>query len=108
LDRPLHEQYVSYLAGVARGDLGQSYRTKEPVTAAIARSVPWTAILALGAAVFQVTVGVPLGLFAALRKGRPEDMGAMAVALVGISAPTFLIGLGLMVVFGFVLGWFPL
>jgi len=108
LDRPLHEQYVSYLAGVAQGDLGQSYRTKEPVTAAIARSVPWTAILALGAAVFQVTVGVPLGLFAALRKGRPEDMGAMAVALVGISAPTFLIGLGLMVVFGFVLGWFPL
>lgn len=108
LDRPLAEQYVAYVAGVAQGDLGQSYRTKEPVTAAIARSVPWTALLALGAALFQVLVGVPLGLYAALRKGRPQDTGAMALALVGISAPTFLIGLGLMVVFGFVLGWFPL
>lgn len=108
LDQPVAVQYTRYLGGVVRGDLGRSYRTKEPVVDAVARSVPWTGVLAIGAAIFQVSVGVPLGLFAALRKGRAEDLGAMALALVGISAPTFLIGLGLMVVFGFLLGWFPL
>lgn len=108
LDRPLPVQYVRYVSGVFQGDLGRSYRTKEPVVDAVARSLPWTAVLAIGAMIFQVLIGVPLGLYAALRKGRPEDLGAMALALVGISAPTFLIGLGLMITFGFQLGWFPL
>ncbi|MCB9780065.1 MAG: ABC transporter permease [Alphaproteobacteria bacterium] len=108
LDRPLPEQYVRYVGRVAHGDLGQSYRNKEPVTAALARSLPWTALIAVGASLVQLLIGVPIGLFAALRRRSLADAAAMAVALVGISAPTFLTGLGIMYVFGFQLGWFPL
>ena len=108
LDQPLPVQYAHYVGGVARLDLGRSYRTKEPVLDAIKRSLPWTALLAVGAACFQVLVGVPIGLFAALRRRSLADVGAMMVALLGISAPTFLTGLGLMVIVGFYAGLLPL
>ena len=108
LDRPLPEQYAHYVARVAHGDLGHSYKNKEPVTAAIARSLPWTALIAAGASVFQLLVGIPIGLLAALRKRTAIDVGAMGLALVGISAPTFLTGLAIMYVLGFELGAFPL
>ncbi|MFT5681555.1 MAG: peptide/nickel transport system permease protein [Myxococcota bacterium] len=108
LDQPLLIQYGHYLSGVLQGDLGFSYRTREPVTAALARALPNTAMLAVGASIFQVLVGVPIGLFAAMRRKTTADLGAMAFALLGISAPTFLTGLGLMYVFGFQLNMFPL
>jgi len=108
LDAPVHVQYVRYMTGVARGDLGYSYRTRQPVLDALGDAIPATALLAMGAALFQWLIGVPIGLFAALRKGRREDMALMVVALVGISAPTFLTGLILMVLFGFHFGMFPL
>ena len=108
LDQPVSAQYLHYLGQVARGDLGQSFRTHEPVTAALWRSLPYTALLAVGASVVQLVLGLPVGLYAALRKGRPTDLLAMAVALVGISAPTFLIGLLLMVTLGFRMDLFPL
>lgn len=108
LDRSLPEQYTRYVSAVAKGDLGRSYKNKEPVTAAIARSLPWTALIAMGASVFQLLVGVPIGLFAATRRKTAADVGAMALALLGISAPTFLTGLGIMYLLGFRLGLFPL
>jgi peptide/nickel transport system permease protein len=108
LDQPVSAQYAHYLGQVARGDLGRSFRTQEPVLAAVARALPYTAVLAVGASLVQLAIGLPIGLFAALRRGRPADLLAMAAALVGISAPTFLIGLGLMVGLGFHLDLFPL
>ncbi len=108
LDQPVVVQYAWYMRDLAHLDLGHSYRTDEPVTAALARAVPNTALLAVGASLFQALVGVPIGLFAALRKRSIADVGAMALALVGISAPTFLTGLALLFVFGFQLDLFPL
>ena len=108
LDQPLPVQYAHYMSGAVRGDLGFSYHTREPVTDALFRAIPNTAMLAVGASIFQVLVGVPIGLFAAMRRRSAADIGAMAGALVGISAPTFLTGLGLMYLFGFRLGMFPL
>ena len=108
LDRPLPIQYGHYIAQVAQGDLGKSYRTRQPVTEAIARAAPWTALLAVGASMFQLLVGIPIGLFSALRRRTWADTGAMAAALVGISAPTFLTGLAIMYVLGFQLDLFPL
>ncbi|NOY24406.1 MAG: ABC transporter permease [Oligoflexia bacterium] len=108
LDRPLPEQYIRYVSHVARGDLGRSYKNKEPVTAAIRRSLPWTALIAVGASIFQILVGVPIGVIAALHKRSTVDLGAMSLALLGISAPTFLTGLAIMYLFGFQFGWFPL
>ena len=61
LDEPVIVQYRYYLGALARGDLGRSYRTDEPVTAALARAVPNTALLAVGASFFQVLVGIPMG-----------------------------------------------
>ncbi len=108
LDEPLIVQYAYYMDGVVHGDLGRSYRTDEPVTAALARAVPNTALLAVGASIFQLLVGIPIGLFAALRKRSLGDLSAMAFALLGISAPTFLTGLGLLYLFGYQLDLVPL
>ena len=108
LDRPLLEQYLHWLGNVLHGDLGQSFRTHEPVVSAIARAVPYTAVLAVGASLFQLLVGVPIGLFAALRRQTAADLGAMTLALVGISAPTFLTGLGLLWLVGFKMDLLPL
>jgi ABC-type dipeptide/oligopeptide/nickel transport system permease component len=108
LDRPLPEQYARYVGGVARGDLGRSYKNQEAVTATLGRALPYTALLALGATVIQLLIGVPLGILAALRRRTAVDVAAMGTALVGISAPTFVTGLALLYVLGFLLGWFPL
>lgn len=108
LDRPVYVQYGHYIAQVLHGDLGKSYRTKEPVTASLGRALPWTALIAVGASIFELVAGIPIGLYAALRQRRPADLGAMALALVGISAPTFLTGLAIMYFLGFKAGLFPL
>ena len=101
LDKPLPVQYARYLGGVVTGDLGKSYRTERPVLQMVGDAIPRTALLAVGAGVVQVGLGVPIGLLAALRRRTAIDTGAMALALVGISAPTFLVGLALMVVLGY-------
>jgi ABC-type dipeptide/oligopeptide/nickel transport system permease component len=108
LDDPMIVQYGAYMWGVARGDLGRSYITEEPVTSSLRRTIPWTALIALGASLFQAVVGVPLGLLAALKRGTVIDYGLMAIALAGFSAPTFVIGLSLMVYLGFHAGLFPI
>jgi peptide/nickel transport system permease protein len=108
LDRPLLTQYVRYLGGVLRGDLGMSYQTHRPVRDLVAEAVPRTALLAFGAGIVQLALGVPIGVLSALRRRTAFDFGAMTVSLVGISAPTFLIGLGLMIGLGFHLRWFPI
>jgi ABC-type dipeptide/oligopeptide/nickel transport system permease component len=107
LDRPLLEQYGLYLKGLARGDLGTSLRTQQPVTAQIAERLPATAELASAAMLVAVALALPLGLIAAVWRGTWVDQGAMGLALVGISVPGFWLGPLLALVFAVELGWLP-
>lgn len=94
-DRPVPEQYVRYLGNVLQGDLGVSYRLKRPVAELIAERLPATLELALVAAVFAVTGGIALGVYTAIRRDSAVSRAIMTVSLVGVSLPTFLIGIGL-------------
>ena len=107
LDRPLPDQYVSFLGGLARGDLGTSLRTSEPVTAMIAARLPATFELAAAAMAVAVAAAMPLGIVAAVRRGTAVDHGAMTLALIGISIPNFWLGPLLAIIFAVELGWLP-
>lgn len=107
LDRPLPEQYWSFLTDLARGDLGTSLRTRQPVTSQIAERLPATAELAGAAMLVAVALALPLGLIAAVWRGTWVDQGAMGLALVGISVPGFWLGPLLALVFAVELGWLP-
>ena len=107
LDRPLPVQYVDYLAGLLRGDLGQSVRTQQPVAREIMTRFPATLQLSLSALALAAFLGVTLGVLAAARKNGPVDFLAMIVALAGVSIPVFWSGLILMNIFALNLGWLP-
>ena len=107
LDRPLVAQYGSFLGGVARGDLGKSFRTGQPVTSEIWRRLGDTAILAVCAMGVAIAVALPLGIIAAVFRGRPLDHAAMTLALAGISMPSFWLGPLLAIFFAVRLGWLP-
>ena len=106
-DRPVPEQYVRYLGNVLQGDLGVSYRLKRPVAELIAERLPATLELALVAAVFAVTGGVALGVYTAIRRDSAVSRAIMTVSLVGVSLPSFLIGIGLIYLFAVELRWLP-
>jgi peptide/nickel transport system permease protein len=107
LDRPLHEQYLTYVGEVAKGDLGQSIQTQQPVVDELKRRFPATVELSLAALLFAVGLGVPLGFWTAKRHGRAVDHLSMAGSLLGISVPVFFLAYMLKFVFGVKLGWFP-
>jgi peptide/nickel transport system permease protein len=107
LDRPLLTQYGAFLGGVARGDLGNSFRTGQPVTREIARRLGETGILALSAMAVAIAVAIPLGIVAAVFRGRFADHAAMTLALAGISIPSFWLGPLLAILFAVKLGWLP-
>lgn len=107
LDRPLWQRYVTYLFDVARGDLGRSLYFETAVTTKIAQRFPKTMLLMGASYVFAVVVAVPLGVVSAKRRNQPTDHGARIVSLIGVSTPSFWIGLMLILVFVFELGWFP-
>jgi ABC-type dipeptide/oligopeptide/nickel transport system permease component len=107
LDRPLSAQYRSYLAGLARGDLGKSFRFGTPVADEIRRRLPQTAKLAVCAMAFAIALAIPLGIVAAVFRGRLPDQMAMTLALAGISMPGFWLGPLLAIVFAVRLGWLP-
>jgi peptide/nickel transport system permease protein len=107
LDRPLPVQYVAYVGGLLRGDLGRSVRSRRPVLAEIRDRLPATIELALAALTIAVALGVTLGVVAAVRKRTWIDGLAIAVALVGVSVPVFWSGFVLMIVFALDLGWLP-
>lgn len=108
LDKPLHQQYLLYLQRVVmQGDLGDSFQTFAPVTEGIARTLPATLELATAGMLLAVALGVPLGIAAALRPRGLLDSALTAIAVLGISAPGFLLGLLLMLVFSAQLGWLP-
>jgi peptide/nickel transport system permease protein len=107
LDRPVHEQYLNYLGGLVRGDLGDSYYFKRPVADALRERFPATAELALTIFVLAVALGVPLGVISAVRRGGVIDRALMVSGLVAISIPSFLFGLLLLYAFAFRLKLFP-
>jgi ABC-type dipeptide/oligopeptide/nickel transport system permease component len=107
LDKPLLTQYRGFLAGVARGDLGTSFRYGTPVMREIRQRVPDTAVLAVCAMAIAIVFAIPLGIVAAMYRGRFADHAAMTVALAGISMPNFWLGPLLAILFAVYLGWLP-
>ena len=107
LDKPIHLQYVAFLKGLVRGDLGHSLHTKQPVLTSIARRLPATIELAAAAMAVAMLLAIPLGLLAAYKKDSLVDQGSMLFALLGISMPNFWLGPLLIIVFSLKLGWFP-
>ncbi len=108
LDRPLLVQYAAFLSGAVRGDFGRSYRSNTPVVAEIAARFPATIELAVTAMTIAVLAGVILGTVAAVRRHSPLDYASSAGVLLGVSIPTFWLGLILIIVFGLWLRWLPI
>lgn len=107
LDKPLPEQFVRYLGQLAKGDLGRSVQTSNRVTSDIARFFPATLELATAALLVAVGLGVPLGVWAAVRQGRWVDMVIRVVSLAGHSLPVFVLALMALLVFYARLQWAP-
>jgi peptide/nickel transport system permease protein len=105
LDRPLAVQYLEWLRGAVRGDLGRSIQYDVPVAGLIASRLRVTLPLTLLAAGFMAAVALPLGMFAATRHHRLGDYAAMVVSQLGIAIPSFWAGLLLILLFAVRLGW---
>ncbi len=107
LDRPIAEQLLLYSRAIASGDLGQSFTTGQPVIADLLARLPASLELTLAALLLSAAVALPLGIGAALRPGSPLDQFSRTLATIGTALPTFVVGLGLIYVFYFRLGWSP-
>ena len=107
LDRPLVVQYVRFLADAARGDLGDSFGSRQPVTRLIAAEFPYTLQLAVGGLVIGLLLGSTLGTIAGVWPNGWTDTICMTLALAGLSLPSFWIGMLLIQVFATQLGWVP-
>lgn len=107
LDRPLPIQYLDYLGGVLTGDFGTSIVTKQPITDQFFALFPATLELSLCAIIFAILLGIPAGIFAAVKRGSFFDQSLMGAALVGYSMPIFWWGLLLIILFSGILQWTP-
>ena len=106
-DKPIWQQYFSYLGDVLQGDLGISFASKRPVLEEFLALFPATVELAFCAIIIAVAIGIPLGVIAATKRGSFVDQSIMGVALVGYSMPIFWWGLLLIILFSGTLGWTP-
>jgi peptide/nickel transport system permease protein len=107
LDQSFVAQFAAFVGNAVQGEFGLSLKQGRKVSTLIAEAFPATMELALAAAVIALTVGIPLGVYAALRRGRPLAQLVMALSLLGVSLPTFLIGILLIMVFAVNLQWLP-
>lgn len=107
LDRPLHEQYVIYLRNVVSGDFGTSWRTSRKVLADIKHRLPATLELILLAGTLSVLIGVPLGVYTAVKRKSIGDRAVFVYGMLAGSIPDFWLGLILIYLFFFQLGWLP-
>ncbi|TME32554.1 MAG: ABC transporter permease [Chloroflexi bacterium] len=107
LDRPLPEQYATYVVGLLHGDLGRSIRTRRSVADDLADSFPATLELSLAALAISLLIGIPAGIWSAIYRGRLPDVIVRVAALAGGSLPVFWLGLIVIGLFYYQLGWFP-
>lgn len=107
LDQPLWNQFLTYLSGVVRGDLGEAWHTGRPVVEDLAVRFPATVELALVALAIALVLGIPLGILSAVHRGRWIDHVGRVVGLAGASMPLFWLGMLVIYLFYFVLGWAP-
>lgn len=107
LDEPLWVRYGTFLWDAARLELGTSLYYGQPVAAKILQRLPVTLLLLLSSFAFALVTAVPLGVISAKRRNKPTDHVSRVVALLGVSTPSFWIGLMLIILFSFHLGWLP-
>lgn len=107
LDRPIYEQYILYMSRILRGDFGTTIRGNQPVLDLLLVRLPNTLLLAIASLLVTMVVGVTAGFFAAYKRETWLDTTLMTGAILGISIPSFWLGLMLMYVFSIRLGWLP-
>jgi peptide/nickel transport system permease protein len=107
LDQPSYVQFGRFVANAAQGEFGLSLRQGRPVTVLLKERLPATLELAIAAALLALAVGIPMGVYAALRRGSWLAQVFLTLSLIGVSLPTFLIGILLILVFAVLLGWLP-
>jgi len=108
LDKPFIIRYFAYVQNVLiHGDLGESFKQMRPVNTIIAQNIGHTAQLALGGILIAMILGIPIGFYAAITRWKILDHSIMIIALVGVSAPSFWLGILLILAFSLALGWFP-
>src|SRR5579871_3491480 len=107
LDQPLPVQYVVYLTNILTGNFGVSYWRNQDVTSLVGSVLPYTLELGVAAVATTCLIGLPLGVLAALKRNTLADVASMIIALLGVAAPGFLLGLLLIYVLSYTLGWFP-
>jgi peptide/nickel transport system permease protein len=107
LDRTWSAQYAIYLVKLARGDFGDSFKTRRPALEVVLERFPWTLELGSAAFLLSVAIAVPIGVITAVRKDTAVDALGKVIALLGQSLPTFWLGLMLILVFAVTLGWLP-
>lgn len=106
-DQPVYIQFARYVKRLAQGDMGTSFQTGRPVLDDILQYFPATIELATVALILSIIIGIPLGIFSAVYRNSPIDHFSRVLSLVGVSMPVFWLGLVLLLVFYFKLGWFP-
>lgn len=107
LDRPLYEQYLRYLGDLAALDFGRSYVTGLPVKEVFLAALAKTLRLMIPTAALTLAIGIPLGVWAALSRGKPLDRGLALFSVLGYAIPNFVFGMLLILVFTVWLGWLP-
>jgi peptide/nickel transport system permease protein len=108
LDRPIPVQYLSWIGGIAQGDLGYSYVSEKPAIEEIAPRIPVTAKLALMALIFSIAIGIPLGVISAVKQNSGVDYFLRVLSLTGLSVPAFWLGLLILMVFVARFGTIPI
>ena len=107
LDQPVHVQYVKWLGNLAQGDFGVSFRSRRPVRSLIAERIPYTLQLAILALLFDVLIGIALGIYSAVRQYSLLDKSVTIGSLIIYSTPGFWLALMLVMLFSVNLGWLP-
>jgi peptide/nickel transport system permease protein len=107
LDRPLPIQYLHWVGNVVQGNLGYSWRTRQPAAQLIGQKLPVTAQLAVMAFAIAILIGIPTGVIAAVKRNTAWDTIASAIGLAGLSMPTFWLGILLILLISVDLGWLP-
>lgn len=107
LDDPFLVQYVRFIGKVVQGDFGVSYRQRRPVSELIESRLPATLELSLVSAIMALFLGIPMGIYTALKRNGVLSRTFMTISLIGISLPTFLIGILMILFFGVMLRWLP-